>query len=252
MKRWIALFFFVFAFWGCGSKSASKPSGYLIGRDTSWFPLQFGEQAIAINGFTNKLVQEIGKKEEITMNIVDIDWLQLFYSLDEEEVEGIFTSIPPTVESQAVYSFSEPFLLLGPVLVVPIESKASSLEDLSGKIVGVNQFDDSVLVVQKYPSIVIELYQNIPMALEALSQGAYDGLLIPNLDAHTLVPHLYRNQLKIVTLPLNNKALRLITLKDEHKKLIESFNKGLKELFESSQYKETLEQFGLPRVNSIS
>lgn len=233
-----------FLFTSCGQKTIHY-GPYSIGRDQSWFPLSIGQHTPNLNAFTNALVQEIAETEDVPLHLVNINWVQLFQTLEQEEVAGIFTSLSPNVITQNKYTFSDPFLLLGPVLVVPYESEVTSLDEMEGKIVAINQFDDSILIVQKYPSIIIRLYQNMPTALEDLNSGKIDGVLMGNLDAHALVPHLYSYELKIATEPLNDKALRLITLKGKNQKLMKAFNRGLKKVFKTSNYTELREHFKL-------
>jgi len=242
MKRFFLLFLLL-SLIGCQNKNSYGP--YSIGRDKTWFPLEIGLQGPNLNGFTDTLIQEISNTEDIPMQITNIDWIQLFEALEKNEVAGIFSSLPPNIISQEKYSFSNPFLLLGPVLVVRNDSNATSLSDLEGKIVSVNQFDDSVLIAQKYPSIMIQIYQSKPLVLQSLKNDEIDGVLMPSLDAHALVPHLYPNQLKIVTPPLNNKALRVITLKGSHPSLIEKFNIGLDKAYTSGKYDELRKTFKL-------
>lgn len=231
---------------GCGGAKKSDFRSYGIGRDQSWYPLHLDQYAPKINNFTNALVQEIAKSEKTPLHIINISWIQLFEFLDKGEIGGAFTPLSPNAITQEKYSFSDPFLLLGPVLVVPSDSKATSLEDLSGQIVAVNQFDESILIVQKYPSVIIRTYQNIPTALDEVAAGQFDAALIPNLDARSLIPQLYERELKIVSKPLNNKALRLITLKGKNEALITDFNNGLKKAHELSDYSSLRIEFQLP------
>ncbi len=62
------------------------------------------------------------------------------------------------------------------------ESQETSLNQMKGKIIGMSQFDESVLIAQQYP-VIIKLYQEMPAALEDLVQGRIDGLLMTALDA---------------------------------------------------------------------
>lgn len=235
MRKFFLITLF-FALIGCNGNRVEYGK-YSIGRDASWFPLQLDQLSPTnLTAFTNALVQEIAKTEDVPLNVLDIGWSQLFQSLSEKKVAGIFTSISPTAITQDKYTFSDPFLLLGPVLIVPSSSTATSLEDLEGKIVAVNQFDDSVLIAERYCCVVIKLYQNKAMALEQLKNGEVDGVLMPVLDAESLVSNLYPSELKIVTQPLTNKAFRLITLKGSQGPLIKHFNLGLEKLRTSSKY----------------
>lgn len=244
MKR-VLLFFLLFFFAGCGTSNKSSLGPYSIGRDPSWFPLRLEQMAVNINGFTNGLVQELAKVEHKDFRLVDVGWNQLFEGLEKEDYAGIFTSLPVNDLTKERYTFSNPFLLLGPVLVVPISSNARSLADLEGGIVGAYQYDDSVLIVQKYPSIIISLYQNFNEALEDVVNGNMDGALVPILEAQALIDNLYANELKIATPPLDNKGLRLITLKGKHSSLIQHFNMGLKKLENMSSYHALRLKFGV-------
>ena len=137
MKRFL-LFLMLFACLGCGEKKNNSP--YSIGRDQTWFPIELEGRAANLNAFTNALIQEISKEENIALQFIDTDWLELFASLDNGEVAGIFSALSPNVVTEDKYSFSNPIVTLGPVLIVPYNSPATSLSDLDKKIVAVNQF----------------------------------------------------------------------------------------------------------------
>ena len=173
----------VFLFVGCSQEKPLNYGPYSIGRDPSWFPLQPEELTPNLTAFSTSLIKKIAQEEQIPLRIVSVDWVQLYSSLEKKEVGGIFSALSPNLLSQERYSFSDPFLLLGPVLIVPTTSPVTSLADLDGKIVGVNQYDDSVLIVQRYPSIIIKLYESMPGILEDLNLGIVDAAVIADLTS---------------------------------------------------------------------
>lgn len=225
--------------------ACSNNSKYSIGRDPTWFPLNLGEKTANITAFSTALVQEVAKEEKIPLEIYNVSWDQLFQVLGNKEYAGILSSLAKNTENKEKFAFSDPLLLLGPVLVVPQTSEVHSLVEMEGKIIGINQFDDSILIVQKHPTIVSTLYSNMAVGLEDLAKGKIDGLLLANIEAHALVPHLYPGVLKIATPPLNDKGLRLVTLKGEHEKLVVHFNKGLRKLRMKSRYTALREKFSV-------
>jgi len=227
---------------GC---SLSKEGPYSVGRDQTWFPLNLGQKTANITAFSTALLQEIGKEENVPITIMNVSWDQLFQGLSEQRYAGVLSSLPPSIVNDDKFSFSDPFLFLGPVLVVPQKSDVHSLSDMSGKLVGTSQYDDSVLILQKNSSIMIELYSNLTSALDDVARGKIDGVLIPNLEAQTIVPNLYSGILKIATPPLNEKGLRLITIKGENEKLMAHFNKGLGKLRSKSRYSALSEKFSV-------
>lgn len=239
------LLLFLVALCGCKNYRENEWK-YAIGRDPSWYPLQqLGYTAVELIGFTNALIAEIAKEERVPLQIVDVNWSSLSQGLEEKKYAAIFSSLSPNYISENQYSFSDPIICLGPVLIVPINSQIRALDDLSGKIVGVSQFNDSVGIVQKYPSIIINQYQNIPDALDDLVTGKIDAVLLAELQALDLIPSQYANTLKIVSDPLNEKALRILTQKNSNQNLIKHINIGLQKLKSSGRYSELRKQFEL-------
>ena len=238
----LAFFIAVFAvfIWGCSHRNKSDT---LIGRDPSWYPENLGTKTDEINGFTNALIGNIGNNK---IQIIDIDSINLLQGLDDQEYPAILSSLPPTEENQDRYLFSNPYLLIGPVLVVPFNSKATSLDDFEEKIVGVSPYDDSILIAQKNPTLIIKEYEAMPTALEDLATGEIDAVLLNTLKANALIPNLYPETLRIVSYPLNKKGLRLIALRGENEDLISHFNTKLSELRESGEYTKLRKQFGIP------
>nr|WP_238318209.1 transporter substrate-binding domain-containing protein [Chlamydia ibidis] len=217
-----------------------------VGRDTTWFPKQFGIYTASINGFLNDLVSEINYKESLNITIVNQDWVHLFENLDDRKTSGAFTSIFPTAEMLDHYQFSEPILMTGPVLVVCEDAPYKSLEDLRGKLIGVYKFDSSVLVAQDVPEAVVVPYQHVPVALEALTSHCYDALLAPVIEVSALIDTAYRGRLKIISPPLNQEGLRLVVLRDNKNDLIEGFNSGLLKIKRSGKYQAIKQQYRLP------
>lgn len=245
MKRIALLLLLSLFVWACGGPQ--KPQTALtIGRDPNWSSLHLGQMAVNITALSTALVQEIAKEEKIPLQVLDTDWIQLYEGLENNSFGGVFSSLPLNLITHSEYDFSEPFLLLGPVLVVRNGSSATSLNDLHGGIVGINQFDNSVLIVQEHPSIIIRLYQNMSAALSDLTNGLLDGVLLPNLEAHSLIPNQFAGSLKIVTPPLNNEGIRIVTLKGQNKSLIDYFNNGLSKAIQSGTYAELKQKFNLP------
>ncbi|MEZ5315141.1 MAG: transporter substrate-binding domain-containing protein [Chlamydiales bacterium] len=233
MKRILIclLFFFI----GC-TPSTPKVHFCLIGRDTNWVPLNFDRKTIHINGFTNALIQELNLLEKTNFQIIDVSWDQLLQGLEKKNYTAVLTSLDPNAISKEIYTFSDPFLLTGPVLVTPIDGDIHSLADLENTTVGAYAYDNSVLILQNYPSILIETYQSILNALQAVKEGRLAGALIPHLEAQSFLGTIYDQTLRISTPPLSDQGLRLITLKNQHPNLIKNFNHGLKKLQKNGNY----------------
>jgi polar amino acid transport system substrate-binding protein len=211
----------------CGSFS-EKP--IRLGVDTSWYPIDFGNQQGDVNAYIEELLQIISRKEDLTFAKINANWDSLFDDLDKGIYKAVISSLTPIPMKEDRYSFSDPLLKIGPVLVLKEEDSATSLKNLSGKTVLIVEGSSSMNVLQQYPDIIVRTTTNIPNALNQVADNSVSGALIDVVFAKSYVKDLYAGNLKIVGEPLTDDALRLITLKGSG--FMRTFSKGLKKINE--------------------
>ncbi len=233
----------LFFLWGCGSSSSS--SNYEIAIDPSWAPLNFQERQNNVLGFTTELLTQVSRQEKISVSLLNTNWDSLFEGLNDQKYQAVLSSLYPYNFNLDLYSFSEPFLELGPVLIVPMEASDRSLEALSGKAIGAIAGSPEILLLEKDPTLLIRTYATVPEALNDLVSGSIQGAILPALTASAYVNHLYFRKLMIVSGPLNEEALRLITLKGTSPELIEKFNKALDHMKKNGDYEKLLSKWNL-------
>jgi polar amino acid transport system substrate-binding protein len=226
---------------GCGS----APSIYQIGIDPSWYPLSFHKEQNSVLGFSTDVLTQISMKEKISFSLLTTNWDSLLEGLNGGKYQAVLSSLLPYNFNQSIYSFSEPYLPLGPVLIVPINSRDNSLEAFSEKSVGVLEDSPEILILEKDPTILIRTYENASTLLTDLAGGGVQAALLPILTASAYVDHLYYKKLKIASSSLTAQGLRLITLKDKNPKLIETFNKGIENLKKTGEYEKLLIKWNL-------
>lgn len=227
---------------GCGKK---KTYDYRIGIDPTWYPLELPGLDSNIVAFATELLQEVSQTRKMQIGLVTMSWDNILSGLQEKKYDGIFSSMYPFVFYEKKYSFSDPFLSTGPVLVVPINSKIHSLEKLKGKEVAVMPGSVGSVILEKYPDVLQRNYDIVPDALNAILTETVDAAVIDHLIAKAYIQNLYHEQLKIATLPLNDQGLRLITLYKQSPALIKEFNKGLHKLKDNGKYDELLKKWSL-------
>src|SRR5580700_10944745 len=108
-----------------------------VGVDPYWFPLDLGNRDNNVTAFSTELLTEIGRVEKIPFVKVTVNGNDLMESLQKDKYEAILSSMPPYIFNQKAFDFSDIYLALGPVLVVPIQSQIHSLNDLDGKEIAV-------------------------------------------------------------------------------------------------------------------
>ncbi len=228
----------------CGCSSSSN-GGRKVGVDASWYPLELGTRTNNVTAFSTELLTEIGKVENIPFVKLTVNWNDLMEGLQQDKYEAILSSMPPYIFNEKMYDFSDLYLPMGPVLVVPEDSKIDSMKMLDGKEIGIISGSSNAHILEKSPGVIIRYYDTIPQALNDIVHQTIDGAIIDVLSAKAYSNDLYQGQLKIATEPLNDEGLRMITKHDEADDLIKGFNKGLKKLKQNGIYDQILDKWGL-------
>ena len=236
------LLFCLFCLAAC---SGSSSKIYRVAVDPSWYPMELKGQEKYVLGFSTELLQEIGKIEKISLALISTNWNTLLWGLQEEHYESMLSSLEPQLFNQKDYDFSDLYLPSGPVLVVPANSKADSLDDLKGKEIAYSLGTSQDDILAKHPGIIVRTYSSIPTALADIVNGNLDGALIDTLIAYPYVRDTYATQLKIATPPLTKAGLRLVTLHGKADHLVEAFNAGLKKLKSNGTFQELLKKWSL-------
>ncbi len=242
MARVLSFLMLFLTFFSCGSNTNE---GRKVGVDASWYPLNFDNRTNNVTAFSTELLGQIGKIEKIPFVKVTVNWDTLMEGLKKDEYEAILTSMPPYIFNEKLFDFSDIYLPLGPVLVVPLKSKIDSLNDLDGKEIAAIAGSSSAEILEGSKGVLIRFYESIPSALNALASGNVDGAMIDILSAVAYCNDLYQGILKIVTPPLNDEGLRLVTKHSAAPDLIRGFNRGLQRLKKNGDYNAMLKKWDL-------
>ncbi len=244
--RFSLLFFISLALFFSGCGKSEKKKEWRVAIDSSWYPLELGGREKQIEGFAIDLLQEVTTLEKIKIARVQENWDNLIPNLLKKQYEAILSSLQPYLFYEKQYDFSEPFLLMGPILVVPFGSNVKSLDSFSGKEVGIISGSSAELAIGKYPGIIVRYFDAIPSALNAILNSDVDAAVIDVLDATAYCQDLYQKKLKTVGSPLTSEGLRLITLHEGAPALVKAFNTTLKELKKSGKYAKIAKKWNLP------
>ncbi len=229
----------------CSCGSSRKTSGYQIGIDPSWYPLQVAGQEKSILAFSIDLLVSIAKKENLELSVTNMSWDNLLWGLREKKYDAILSPMHPYTFYLKEYSFSDLYLLTGPVLVVPATSPFSDSNDLQGKMIGVVIGSSAALSLQKAPGVILRGFDSVAETLSALNDLQIEAAAIDILLAQDFARNLYPGRFKFIGHPLSEDGLRLISLFNKAAPLIKRFDKGLIALKKSGEYDALLRKWGL-------
>jgi polar amino acid transport system substrate-binding protein len=226
----------------CGKKEGPA---FSVALDPQWSTLEVKGRQQNLMGFTTDVFKEMAKQQNVRFELVSRNWDNLTDGLLQKKYDAMLSTIYPYVFNLQKYDFSDLFLSTGPVLVVRVNSPFTSLDMFKGKEIGIQAGSPTSLLIEIDTSILPRTYESVPQALNAVLNGEIEGALVDVLIAQAYCNDLYKDRLKISTIPLNDQGMRLLTLHEKNGALIEYFNAGLKALEKSGKYQELQQKWAL-------
>ena len=125
--------------------SATDTGTLIVGFDSSYPPYGYVGDDGEYTGFDLELAQEVADRNDWEVQLEAIDWDAKDTLLDSGAINCIWNGF--TMEGREDdYTFSEPYMLNGQVIVVRADSGITSVDDLAGKAV-ITQVDSAALDV---------------------------------------------------------------------------------------------------------
>ena len=225
---------------------------YYIGRDSTWYPLDFRGKEKNMSGFVGDLVQAIGEEEKFKVIIYDTTTNSLMSGLQAGNYDAVFSSLSPTAQTKGLYLFSDVLYHTGPVLLLPQKSEVKTLADLKGKVIGVESNILQAFIVPESLDVVLIPYDTAGAAIENLDKNIIDGVLLDALRAYVYTHGYYEGKLKIAGPILAEKGERLLTKNEPaNVKFIEHFNDGLKKVRQKGLYNDLIEKWNLINTEPV-
>jgi polar amino acid transport system substrate-binding protein len=234
--------------------SSSEPKIDKLNRitiDPSWYPLRLYDKEQQITVFSEELTEAIAAKEKLAIELLGASSRSLFNDLENGTCDAILSTLLILEdEGKGInYLSSNPYYLLGPVLVVSTSSNITSINDLNGKSIGLIIGNKPIISLYKNKEInfVFYDYNDLSKLIEDVSNDVVNGMILNMIPAYELThSDFYQTRLKIASEPLTKEGLRLIAKNTpESKKLIDAFNEGLKNLKKDGTYSRILSKWGL-------
>lgn len=145
----------------------------IVGTSADFPPFSFRDKDNTIVGFDIDVVREVAKRLSMTVDLQDRPFGMLLPQIELGQIHAIAAGMTPTPERAKRVTFSKPYLLGNPLLVVTLANKpaVTSLEELKGKDVIVNTGYTADLYMSKIPEINLIRLTKVADALAALEQG---------------------------------------------------------------------------------
>lgn len=218
---------------------------FRIARPSDWNFLELTGKEKNLQAFTDDLLLMIARAQGLRIEIFSLSERSLLRALDQELYDGIVSYTTPNPVNQQRYIFSEPLYLFGQVLIVGSQSKVTSLNQLQKKLVGIKRGIFASQIPGIYGTILTP-YDNVGSALSDLDRDRIDGVILDAWSAYVYTQGYYNGKIKVVSEPLTDEGLRLITRQGFiAQEWIEAFNEQLEAFKKDGTYAQLLDKWGI-------
>jgi polar amino acid transport system substrate-binding protein len=216
-----------------------------VGSDVAFPPFEYeDEQTQEIVGFDVDLIKEIGKRIGLEVKIQPAAFDSIIQALNAGKFDCVVSAMTITEERKKQVNFSDPYIDSDQSLAVKKGSPISSLEDLKGKVVGVQRGTTGELkaneIKEKYGIKEIKSYDDTLMAFEDLKAGRVDAVV----NDYPVTAYLVKKDpaFEIVArIPTGEKYG--IAVRKDSTDLLEAINKALREMKADGTYQQIYEKW---------
>lgn len=171
---------------GCGSSEGQtnnkSTSEVIIGIDDKFAPMGFRDDNNEIVGFDIDYARAAAEKMGMTPKFQPIDWKTKETELSSGRIDLIWNGYTITDERKEKVLFTKPYLRNAQVVVTLADSEITKLDDLDGKVVGLQALSSAADALGANPieskiKTVTEFADNV-LALIDLKTGRLDAVVI--------------------------------------------------------------------------
>lgn len=173
---------------GCGTSGEKKADAQtiVIGLDDNFPPMGFRNAKGELEGFDIDLAREVAKKINTKVEFKPIDWNAKEAELNSGRINAIWNGLSVTPERKEKILFSQPYMKDEQIVVVLKDSPIKTLEDLKGKIVGVQNGSTSLEAFKKDKNIYdnvkeVKLYADNVAALLDEREKRVDAVVVDSV-----------------------------------------------------------------------
>lgn len=218
-----------------GVLAQSKPV-LRVGTDATFPPFEYQDEKTGeFTGFDIALIKAIAAKLGMEVKITNLAFDGLIPGLLAGNYDLVIAGMTITEERAAAVDFSDPYFNAG-LVVMTTKSNTSikSVEDLKGKVVGVQLGTTGDLKASEMKGLkAVKRFNVYPDAVQALLNGNIDAIVLDLPVAAEFVKQF--KQLKIVGQPFTNEYYG-IALRKGNTELLKKVNQALAALKAEGKY----------------
>ena len=228
---------------GCGiEKKAEGPKILRVGTEVTFPPFEFREQGSReISGFDMDLIRAIGKKLDLQVEILDMDFEALIPAVKRGNLNLVIAGMTITPDRLKIVDMSDPYYGSGLVLVVS-KGNTSVLkpEDLKGRAVAVQVGTTGEMKAKRLAGDKVRSFKTNEEVFRALRDKKAEAVIIDKPVAQYYLKKHHPDAV-IVGDTFETEAYGIVLRR--HGELTPKINKALAELKNSGEYDKIYEKW---------
>jgi polar amino acid transport system substrate-binding protein len=212
---------------------------YIVGAGGTYRPFEYENNQKQLEGFDIDVIKAIAKAEQFDIKLVNTPWEGIFATLNSGDRDIIISGITITDKRKQMVDFSAPYFPAEQAIVVPKDSKVTSLAALKGEKVGVVNSSTGDIVVSDVlgkNSTAIKRFDNTPLMLQELFE---DGVSAAVGDVGVVKYYIKQHpekQFKLVPDAKFERQYFGIAVAKGNTELLGKLNDGLKKIVADGTY----------------
>ncbi len=200
-----------------------------VATDATWPPMEMVDTNKKIVGFDIDFLNAVAKEAGFTVTYKNTAWDGIFAGLAAGRYDVIASSVTITDERKKQYDFSDPYINVGQILVVPKAETGKVLADLKGKRVGAQIGTTGAMEIKKVDGVELKTYDEIGLAFEDMAAGRIAGVVCdePTAAHYALQRKEYKEKFKITGDTFTQESYGFV-VKKGNAELVAILNKGIK------------------------
>lgn len=214
--------------------------GVLVMGTNAEFPPYEYYEGQEIVGIDAEMAAAVAEKLGMELQIEDMAFDSLIAALSSGKVDMVAAGMTVTEERLASVNFSDTYATGVQVIIVAEDSEIAGEADLNGKTVGVQLGTTGDIFADDIEGATVERYNKGMEAVQALSQGKIDAVIIDNEPAKVFVSEV--EGLKILEEAFVTEDYAVAIAKD-NEELLEKVNTALAELKEDGTLQAIVDKY---------
>ena len=202
----------------------------VVAHDATWPPMEFMDEKRNLVGYSVDYIDAVAKEAGFTVEHKNVAWDGIFAGLAGKKYDVVSSSVTITEERGKVMDFSTPYYEVRQALIVPKTSEVKSLEEMKGKKLGAQIGTTGFMAIKKAPGVTSLTFDEIGLAMAALSSGRLDGVVCddPVASNYILENKEYAEKMKVaLVIPAEQPEYYGFAVAKGNREVLDLLNKGI-------------------------